>query len=976
MSTHRTSSTASQERPRPRPAHPAAVVQVLEARSFAEGEPRTVLIRAEPRWTGPERIPLSRGRTARVTAAVSPLALLDALGNSPSDDGREVLAVLTDADEADLGPGLLARVYRNRIHPIEPWAVVRRLFGVNEVDPRLLSESWAAEALVDAAGQEDWPRTPGTVLTRDTALSRLTAARLSTATYRLDPAGLDTGALLAWSLTPGAAERLTALRRRERQGLAEWLAAPERVGRRAAHALTALFALFDGGSGADAVPVGLLCAALWGENVPATADRARGRTELLFGGPRLDDDTLKAFGDETDAYVRNLLAGRSRSGEGNGPDPQSLVARADALARTLGAEEAAAASNLLEAGLLARYGAVARALTRCVPVAPAHVPDPRRIRELRETVSALAEHVLVGRGDHPTSLERLRMAHRLVHWLTTEPPGPYSTTAGAVQQHIDDSGWADLALGWIDDGDHAHPALPAALAALSAAVRARRHHMDEYFADRLTTETRNGAAPEEALVVEDFVRRVLAPVVKQSRTKAGGPPLLLVVLDGASAAVTADLAEQLRDRSWAEYDPVTDTATTQRRRSMLAALPTITRISRGSLFAGELTEIDQQEERNRFAAHRFWGGADVRLFHKNELRGQAGHGLGTDLAEALADPTTHVAVVVNTIDDRLREDRAVSHWALDELLGMRELLALARVSGRALVITSDHGHVLDRGTDKQTAPDALSARHRTGTTPAGSGEVVLAGRRVVAPGQRVTALWDTTLRYTNRQAGYHGGAALAEAAIPVLAFAPYGASVPKGWRELGPQQPSWWEPGSQEPVGETAVARPGATAKLRKGAQKTVRKSVTKSVKKQLTAEQRTGQGALLSFDAISTAPRTEISALPAPLPVSAADRLLDDLGASEIMEAQLASLPRPEPFESVATALRALIDAHGILPVSVVAERAGKRAPRAAGFAATLQRVLNYDQADVLALTDNGRSLRLDLALLKRQFGLDGNTA
>ncbi|WND37134.1 hypothetical protein RI578_23845 [Streptomyces sp. BB1-1-1] len=86
-------------------------------------------------------------------------------------------------------------------------------------------------------------------------------------------------------------------------------------------------------------------------------------------------------------------------------------------------------------------------------------------------------------------------------------------------------------------------------------------------------------------------------------------------------------------------------------------------------------------------------------------------------------------------------------------------------------------------------------------------------------------------------------------------------------------------------------------------------------------------------------------------------------------MSAQLGSLPRPEEFDTVAKAVQALVDAHGILPVTAVAERAGKRATRAAGFAATLQRVLNYDQAEVLTLTDNGRSLRLDVPLLRRQF-------
>jgi hypothetical protein len=982
VSTHDTDSTDTQRRARPRPAHPAAVAQVLEDRSFTEGEPRTVLVRAEPHWSGPEKLHLSRGRTARVAAAVSPLALLDVISTAKAADGdEEILAVLTDAEAAELGPGILARVYRNRVYPIEPWAVVRRIFGARDLDPRLTAEGWAAEALIDAAGQENWPKNPGTVLTRDAALSRLTAARLSTTDHRLDADSLDAHALFTWSLTPGAAERLTSLREQERQGVLSWLTDPERIGPRAAQTLTALFALFEGGNGADAVPVGLVCAALWGPEAPASADRARGRAELLFGDVRLADDTLAAFGAEAATYTRVLLAGRSRTAAEDepvrpGPDPHALLARADTLVGMLGAEDAAARSPLLEAGLQARYAAVARALSRSVPGSPAAAPDPRRVRELARAADDLSAHVLAPLDAHKDTLTRIRMARRLLRWLASPAPRPYGSTAEAVRQHIADHGWADLALGWIDDGDNAHPELPAALQALGDCVRACRHAIDALFADRLAEETRAGGAPDKALVVEDFAQRVLAPVARTSRSKTPGPPLLFVVLDGASAAVAAGLAEELRRRSWAEYDPVTDTDEPQHRRGMLAALPTLTKVSRGSLFAGELTEIDQQEERRRFSSLRFWRGADVRLFHKADLRGEAGHGLGSELAEALADPDVHVAVVVNTVDDRLGEDRSFSHWRLEELLGMRDLLNQARIGGRALVITSDHGHVLDRGTAKQSVPDALSARHRSGTTPAGPGEVVLAGRRVVAEGRRITALWDTTQRYGNRQAGYHGGAALAEAAIPVLAFVAHGAPVPKGWRELGPQRPLWWEHDSGAPASVTALSHTAPVTTARTAAKKTPERVTRQALEKRLAAEQATGQGALLPFDALdvptASGDATDTAPTPAPAAPSRADRLVAALRDSDIMTAQIDALPRSEQFETIAAAVRALVEAHGVLPVTVVAERAGKRAPRAAGFAATLQRALNYDQADVLTLTDNGRSLRLDIALLKRQFGIE----
>ncbi|MDF4251125.1 BREX-2 system phosphatase PglZ [Streptomyces sp. WMMB303] len=968
----------------PRAAHPAAVRQVLDARSFAAGEPRIVLVRAEPHWNGPEYLVLSRGRTARVVTAVSPLAVLDALDAWQDSDvaDTEVLAVLTDVEEAVLGPGVLARVYRNCVHPIEPWAVVRRLFGARDLDPRLTAESWAAEALIDAAGQEDWPKITGTVLSRDTALSRLAAARLSVAHHRLDPDNLDVHALLAWSLTPGAGARLTALHDQESQGVTTWLADPDRVGMRGHQALTALFALFAAGNGTDAVPVGLLCAALWSPAAPAGADRARGRAELKFGSQRIDDDSLAAFGAEAEAFMRTLMTARSvRTAEDvsatDGPDPRALMARADMLTREVGAEEAAAASDLLEAGQNVRYRAVARALTRCVPRDAKSTSNSDRLTDLAEATERLERHEFFRLASHRDSLIRLRMAQRLVTWLTRPLPDEPTTTAEAIQRHIRDSAWVDLALGWVSDGDHAHPELPAALASVSAAVRRRRHTIDEQFAQVLAEETRAGGTPRDALAVEDFARRVLAPVIKRSRpSRPAGPPLLFLLLDGASAAVAAGLAEQLRARSWAEYDPVTDTDEPEHRRGMLAALPTLTKVSRGSLFAGELTEIDQQEERRRFTSHRFWGGATVQLFHKADLRGEDGHALGSELTEALADPDAHVGVVINTIDDRLGEDRAMSHWWLDELLGMEELLSLARAGGRALVLTSDHGHVLDHDTHKTEMPDALSARHRSGTKPAGEGEIVLSGRRVVAAGNRVTALWDTTARYGNRQAGYHGGASLAEVAIPVLAFAPYGATLPKGWRELGPQQPDWWSLQEASVPGSSPAPQPRSGRRGAVGGEAPASLPSRRPEARRAPRKEEHGQGALVSLDDVVVDGTGEQPPTPEPTPPSPdnspAQALVGELRASPIMQAQIDSLPRKETFDTIAAALRALVEAHGILPVTTVAEQAGKRTSRASGFAATLQRALNYDQAEVLTLTDNGRSLRLDLPLLRRQFGLD----
>ncbi|MBT2396440.1 BREX-2 system phosphatase PglZ [Streptomyces sp. ISL-100] len=965
-----TSSTAAPHearspRGRARPAHPAAIVQLVQRRTFSAGKPRVMLIRAEPVWEGPERLPLDRGRTVRIATAVSPLAVLEAVtGHRESQAGSdELLVVLTDAEEAELGSGLLARVYQNRVYPIEPWSVVRQLFGAREIDPRLTAEGWAAEALIDAAGQGDWPKVPGAMLSRDTALARLAVTRLSTSAHRLNVDSLDLHAFLAWSLAPGASERLAVLGGQERRGLTKWLTDPDRAGE-SAGALSALFALFDAGRGTDTAPMGLVCSALWGPDAPSSADRARGRAEQVFNATWLDDSAFAVFGTQTQSYVRALLLSRTAAVDSpDGADPYAVLDRAETLIRQFGAEEAAGSSTLLPSGLQARFGAVAQALTRCVPADASKPPSEPRIHALADAVRRLDDHVLTGWGSSRDSVVRIRMAQRLVQWLAQGEEACFATAAQAVNLHIGEYGWVDLATGHIHDGDSAHPELSSAYSALHAAVHARRHAVDEAFAARLADEVASDSEPAEALVVESFARRVLAPVVKASRN--GAHPLLFLLLDGASAAIAADLAEQLRARAWVEHDPVIDVPGPPHRRAMTSALPSLTTVSRGSLFAGELVELGQGEERSRFVGHQFWNGAAVRLFHKAGLRGEAGTPLGTELTEALADPGTHVAVVVNTIDDRLREDRPVSNWQLDELLGVAELLASARINGRAVVITSDHGHIIDRESAKVAAPDALSARHRTGSTPTKAGEVALAGRRVVAPGQRIVALWDSTARYGNRQAGYHGGAALAEVAIPVLAFVPRGATAPKGWRELGPQRPQWWSLEADGYVTALAERRPSVKATP---AKRRASAAVLRRQAEQLeAAEIASGQGALVPVTAVESPPSPASESSVA----SRTDQLIESLRSSDILQAQLNALPRKEDFASIGAAVRALVEAHGILPVSAVAEEAGKRPARAAGFAATLQRVLNYDQVEVLTLVDSGRSLRLDLEQLRQQFGL-----
>lgn len=963
------------------------VTQYLATQSgLTPGRRRAVLLRAAPAWEGLAELTWGEHqRPAAVVAAPSPLAVYELVlaHLAPAAPGPEVLVVLTDQEEAELGPDLLAKVHRQRVNAVSTWDVVREAFGAGgSTDPRLSDENWAAEALLDAAPPGGWPKLAGGPLTRKDALTALTMRRLGIGRYDPDrdpqaaavgDDGIDVHTLLRWSLVPGGPDRHLALRAPERAGLARFLGEDEQTGR----AGRALFALVDAGHGADAVAFGLVCGALWGHADPAAdgyVHRARGRAERWFGddlpehGQALDA-LAQSFGRACEEFVCGLLL-TGRSAPGSPPRDPSATARrlsgyvldrAVVLARQLGAERAAGTSPVLEAGLEERFAAVGRALAAA---------EPSRVAA---AVAALDDHHLAGEPDARTRIERARMAQRLARWLATEPPAASDHMADAIGRHITDTGWVDLALEHIEAGGDPHPGLRTAYDSLCVAVRGHRREIDREFAHCLAVWTANAGGPGAMLTVETFLPEVVAPVVKAGRRR-----VLLLVLDGMSAAIAAELGEEL-SRDWVEYDPLPKAKDTPRRRGMATALPSLTTVSRTSLFAARLMTGTQADERRLFPGHRFWGGEEVAVFHKDDLRADTGGApFGPELHEALTGGRTHVAVVLNTIDDRLAKENKLGDgaWRLGEIGQLRELLRFAALQGMAVLLTSDHGHVVDRHGVRVDVPvsaeGVLSARHRRPGGALAEQEIALSGPRVLAPepGSEVVALWDADARYTAQKAGYHGGVSLAEVAIPVLALLPFGAEPPSGWRELGSRQPSWWATDPAAPqTADTADTADTAGRRSPRTASTGAPAARPKARRVRETAEIARNHDAL--FD-VRLVPAEEGDALLAAEPVSPVDALVAALMASEILDAQVQLLARKPDLARVEKAVRALLEAGGTLPSTALAQRVGLPANRPPdGFAAVLRQLLNHDGVQVLETLPDGRTLRLHRGLLRDQFEL-----
>ncbi|WP_147427222.1 BREX-2 system phosphatase PglZ [Micromonospora globbae] len=897
---------------------PAALAQKVAQQldRHRNGDPYPVMVvGAEPEWPHDPVLLLPGGRQARVVPCVSPLAVWEHLVAERRD---EVLVLLTDIPESALGHGVRSRIFRQQVIGIEPWGLVVDAFGAQVPDTALESERWAGQALLDAMPPGGWPRLTTRVLTRDVALRHLASVRLGLHRWGAGADDLDVTALLRWSVEPGAIEAFDLLRQEERDGLVRWLV--EQFGRPA----RALFALVDAGRGADALPLGLVCDALWTSDNP-DAVRAQGRIDQYFG--KLDDDAaVRALAEVAVQVVGALLADRDADLRRQG---HAVLDRAEQLLVLFNAVGSASHSRILRTGFTRRLSDAAAALVAGL----ADPGDPA----LETAVDNLAGHRLAEAENE--RVRRVRMAQRLVRWLGT-PVEPPASVADGVQRQIAEWGWVDLALNHVWAGEDVHPELQRAFRSVHDRAQQRRRDLDAAFANRLVAWAAAGPGNDgELLTVENLLPRVIDPLVRAHR------PVLLVVLDGMSAAVAVELADEL-SQHWVEYDPLARKGT-GRRRGIAAALPTLTAVSRTSLFAGALRAGTQATEQQVFKQGR-WGD-DAQIFHKGPARGGAGEVISGDLTDALAGPARLVAVVINTVDDSLAHGREGQEagWQLNDLGALRSLLDLARNAGRAVVITSDHGHVLERGGEHLKAADAASARHRTGPGPAGPGEVELSGPRVVAEEKRIIALWDPLRRYRPSKAGYHGGASLAEVTIPLLAYLPpYADDVPQDWAPVENRPPEWW---AASAPAVTVAPAPVSPSKPRRKAP-------------------------VVAGEALFDIPDMP----PAPGATSAAGGgdLVKTLLDTDLFKAQHSLTPRKVDARKIEAALRALLEAKGVLSAAVLAQRAGELPARAVGFVSTLQRIFNVDNYPVLSLIDDARTVRLDIALLRTQFNLPDGLA
>jgi len=568
------------------------------------------------------------------------------------------------------------------------------------------------------------------------------------------------------------------------------------------------------------------------------------------------------------------------------------------------------------------------------------------------------------------------MARRLARWLMLPMPTA-ATVAGAVGWQADEGAFVDWARFRLLGGDELTE-LDHAYEAMRAAAIARRNAFDQPFAQALLQWNAQAPGADARVVpVESVLDRVLGPI-------AASQPVLLLVMDGMSTSIYRELFTRIDNLGWVEMVPA-DAERPQgsdgplpsalppsgggRRAASIwglpligvAALPTVTEVSRTSLLCGRLALGTAAHEKTGFASHpallaHSRSEVPPRLFHKGDLADSTN--LSQEVRATIANPQQKVVgVVYNAVDDHLSgPDQLHQRWALEDLRLLLPLLREAREARRVVVITADHGHLLEDGTTQLSgaaAPDKLSDRWRPGREARAPHEVGFSGGRVVSAddSKAVVCLWGERTRYAGRKNGYHGGVSPQEVTVPLSVIVPLGMNL-AGWQLAPPAQPEWWELPHLASVPAPAVApAPAARPAGRKAAMAPV------------------AQPSLFE--------PSEVAAVQSAAAATPADDWIGALLASAIYASQRQLAARVAlPDDKMRLLLTSLSERGGKLSRAALAQRLSLPEVRLSGLLSAVRRMLNVDQAPVLKVDETAGTIELNKVLLLQQFRVSSHGA
>jgi hypothetical protein len=875
------------------------------------GGSRAFAIHAHSAWLGPDHLEVA-GEEHRVVSCQSDLQVREALLRS--DVEQQPCILLCTFDPAHLADDVLARLAKRRVFHPQASEVLAELFGARVIDPRVLACKPLVEALTVKAPPNGYKPVSGGSLDLQTAWLAL----LETV-FEQPWEGPSLTGILSWSLDEQKLRTFRDLPPPLRAAIAEWLV------RSRGEAARFMLAAAESGVGQELLPLGLLAGLLFQSQCRGMPDAqvALGRLERYFNHRQIDEASAIAWasaGEEflqeraiTDkASVRPLLVGLDRLLE------QTRVA---SLARF---------SRFSPIGLESRFEATGAALASAL-----NAKSPDALQSAFAALKEVETHFLA--TENTARIHRVGMALRLLAWLqTTDNPAAPASLSQLADYYLKDGGFVDWARGNLEESDPAG-SLREAYQEILRQVDLRFGAFEQAFVTSLQRWFVDGSPPNAMLPIESVLGEVVCPAVREH-------PVLLLILDGMSVAAFRQLLDDLVCRDWVELShPKIGFP-----KSVAAALPSITEVSRWALLAGRLEENRRSTEKLEFSRNQrllevAGSQSKPQLFVKTDLTAAGQLGLAPEVQVSILNRRNRVvAVVVNAMDDLLSAgDQVAVTWGIDSIRPLRELLHAARDAERVVLVTSDHGHVLDQNSRqlRTDVPDT-GDRYRAPGGPLAEGEMEFTGRRVLqAMGTAgVVCLTKRDFRYQAKKRGYHGGACAQEVVIPLAALRHVGTPLPEGWQDLPPFQPAWWN--IRQPKAETPIALPRPITQPARAAAKPI--------------------GEL------------DLFAQTAQEPVRATSDWLTALLASELYQEQMHRAARiPKLQDEVPRLLRALEARGGSMLRSALAQELGLPLFRIDGLVQNAGRILNLDGYEAIAYDRTAETIALNLELLQSQFGI-----
>lgn len=655
---------------------------------------------------------------------------------------------------------------------------------------------------------------------------------------------------------------------------------------------------------------------------------------------------LKALGQAAADAARDLLESGWRTealrlfrpGHLAGVDGREELRAADQLLGDV-RDELRVQSGLLPGALAARLRTLAGAVDELTKTA---IPDMDALLEVLAARDAVHAHVLENESQRHAAEHLARLSTYVysqrsgvldpvgperIAQLQRPPGAPASAPylAGLMVRH---GGWVDRALRDLN-GLHV-PELGPVVERVSSALHAERNKLNSAFASSLADHARSGDLSHSLWTrIQDVGGDWIASYMAGGEDRS----LLVILLDGLSWGVATELLESLAERQWG-VDPEAPGWLGEPEkdglfvRPVLAALPSVTAVSRSAFFEGALPARSKQlpgsgRDPDRWSAHPALKAYKPRLFLKADVGKESE--LASEVRDVIADPKKWplVGVVVNAVDDWLSGAEQLTHqFRYTRIQPLAALLNACESSGRAVLIASDHGHTLDQGKPPKK-PDSDHSRWRLGKPDSELGEVAFEGKDVWIPEghESIVLPARSGAAYKTHKRGYHGGATLEEVLCPTLFLFPNQDPL---------EPPRWWSCDTSSLPSEPAKPR--------------------KKTKKKRKPKDRN----MALFPGAEDVPAVE--------PFSA------KLRASEVWKEMEPLVPSRVDRGALYRLLDVLVRKTPLTDTEV-AQVTGLPSRRISGYVAEIGRGLNLDGEEVIRFDRGLKQVFLDVELLRQLF-------